>query len=257
MFEVAFLGILAAYIYFRNEPRIRKNSPNLSYILYLGCITLTAGIIIYCTDTSDAICIVSNYFSYTGIAFIFGALVAKHYRIYRIFCNSSATAVIIQEWKLYLFILLLWLYFMFLASMLLVAGFGAYTIVSDTNPFYIYVACRCNSALWNTFFKILFTLSKVLVVILAAILAFLTRKVPSSYSESHQIAIISYTIIAFGIVLAPLYFIMGNNTDSQTFRFLIQSVLVTIGLAAVLFILCLPILYQVYRDRRLRNERAD
>ncbi len=256
-FAFAFTVILFVYIYLRKEPRIRKNSPLLSYILLLGCILVTAGLIIASINTNDGICIVSRYFSYNGQALLFGSLVAKNYRIYRIFHNANAAPVLVPEWKLILGIGLYWLYFMFLVSMLLVAGFGSYLGVSRTNPFYTYLSCRCSSSFWNTFFLIVFTLSKITAIVAAAILAFVNRKIPAAYSESRQISIIVYTLLSFGIVLTPIYFVMGDNTNSQIFKFLIQAVFVTITVVTISCVLFLPNLYQVYHDRQVLRQRDE
>ncbi len=248
---VAFLVVLAAYIYYRKEPRLRKNSQNLSYLLIVGCIMVTGGLIISCIDTTDAICIISKFFSYTGIALVFGALAAKNYRIYRIFNNNTSTFVVVPEWKLLLAIGLYCLYFIFLILMLVAAGYGAYTVESESNPFYVFISCRCSSSFWNVFFTIFLTASKALVLMLIAVLAFLNRKIPSSYSETGQIAVVAYIFLSFSIVLGPIYFVMGDNTDSQSLRFAIQSIFCTIGLGAIFFVICLPNLYRVYLDRRV------
>ena len=253
-FALAFTAILFAYIYFHDEPKIRKNSPVLSYMLILGCILISIGLLAASIEKTDAICIVVQYIGYTGIAFLFGALLSKHYRVYRIFSNAKASAVYIPTWKLLLFIFLLWLYFIFLISMSLIDDFGAYTMTSENNPFYTFVICRCKTPFWNTFFRIVLTISKVLIIVAASVMAFLTRKVPSGYSESRQIAIVSYGLLSFGIVLIPLYYIMGDNTDSETFRFVIITIFSAISLATILLVLCLPNLYWIYRDRRLRRD---
>ncbi len=254
-FAVIFLIILTAFIYYHNEPQIRRNSPLLSYILYFGCILMTTGVIVALTETTDATCIVSKYISYSGLPMLFGALAAKNYRIYRIFNNSSANPVIIPEWKLLLFVGAYWLYFMFLISMTVAADYGAYIRTSESNPYYKYINCSCPSSFWNSFFAIVTIVSELAIILSACIFAFLNRKASASYRESRQIAIVSYTIVTFFIVLKPLYYVMGDNTDSETLRSVIQSIFITIVMTTVLCILGIPTMYQVYRGhkRRIRS----
>lgn len=256
-FAVAFTIVLLLYIYNRNEQRIRKNSPILSYVLLIGCLFLTGRQILNCMAATDAICIIALYVLYTGATLLFGALIFKHYRVYRIFHNYSGAAITISDWRLLSYTLLLWFFFMIVVTLFVIADFGAVTLQSNTNPFYFYVSCRNQSDFWTTLFRIVISVFCVMLVSATALLSFLTRKIPTHYGESHQIAMVCYTFV-FGVVLVPLYFLMGANTDAQTFRFVLESCFAIISLTAILCILCLPNLYRVHRDkkRNVRNRRS-
>lgn len=220
--------------------------------MIFGVLMALTGMIFSCLASSTAICILEYMFLYGGLSLLISGMVAKTYRIYRIFSNRKAIALVIKDWKLIVFMLLVMGYFLLLIGLSIIAGFGSYTFQSPSNPYYFFTSCNFASGTWRLIFRILLALSLLALIIVAVVLGVLNRNVPSSFGNARAIYISSVVVIIVYIIFESLYHITGSSTDSETIKFVIRLEMSVINTLTVLFVFFLPTIYRAYRyEKRL------
>lgn len=254
------LAIAVFVVVYWDHRLLRRDSPMFLLLILLGVLLVAvSGIIMAVGLTTSTLCILTDAFLVLGLTLIIANLLAKNWRIYRIFSNSSAYALRISDVDLMLFnivLLTLTLIQLFVYSY---AGGAVRPVVfwSEENRFYAYANCVCPSEgfqlarviLWYVYFGILF--------VATAVLGFLTRKVRYGYNESGVIATIVYIYICIGIVFIPLYYTQGSSADSQQTRVVLHSVALAVLMFATLTILFAPKIVRILRYERRHKRRQE
>jgi MFS-type transporter involved in bile tolerance (Atg22 family) len=81
------------------------------------------------------------------------------------------------------------------------------------------------------------------------ILAWLTRRVHSDYSESKSLATFAGIVAIVLVILVPLSLTLGDESDSQIIRFVIQSEFILIIVVSSLGLLFIPKTIMIFRNR--------
>ena len=233
--------------YYFNHPIIRRNTPLISLLVLSGIVFILIGGIIICTGITDASCIIFIFFSNIGFSLILGGIIAKNYRIYKIFNNGSASAVDISDLRLFLIVFVIVVYFTLLAILITIAGFSAKISQSSSDPFYLYYDCTIGNKFWKLFLAIFNETSLTLIRFLALGFAWINRKVVSTYSESHAVAAVILVYLCLDICFLPLYFALQNGTDSALYKLAIKSIYICLISVFTLILLFYARFYKVYR----------
>lgn len=209
-----------------NHPIVRKSSPIFSLLILLGIFFVELSFLFYCFSLTTVICRLDDWFLITGMALIIANLLAKDYRIYKIFNNSSAQAVRVSVWVLlsFSFVILPATWVLMILYETLGGGLQAKVIESDSDRFYSYVLCEVENDTIQLIFLITFYVYFILLFLVAAIFAFLNRKVSSLYGESKEVALVVYSWIGLAILYAPIYYVQGGSTDSNRVRFALRFI---------------------------------
>ena len=224
--------------------------------MIFGVLMALTSMIFNCLASSTAICILEYMFLYGGLSLLITGMIAKTYRIYRIFSNRTAVAIKIGDWKLIAFMLIVLCYFLLVVGLSIIAGFGSYVFQSPSNPYYFYTSCNFASSTWRILFKLGLALSLLVFISVAVILGILTKNVPPSYGNSRSIFISSLVVIIVYIIFESLYHMTSSSTDSETIKFVIRLEMGFINTLAVLFVFFLPTLYKAYRfEKRIETQR--
>lgn len=205
---------------------------------------------------SSAMCILTNFFLLSGVAFIVANILAKNYRVYRIFSNVKAKALTINDSSLFVFTVvivgitwIMWAVTSFADGPIkIVIGSGA------DNPYYVYGLCRVASQWFQDFQIIFWYVYFISLFLLAGFLGFLTRNVNHIFNESTNVTVVAFAYISFAIIFAPLYYIQSNTTNSNNTRVAIQALSVCILSAVTMALLHLPTLWKFYKIKRKRVE---
>lgn len=250
------LALMAWLAYRWNNVSLRKSSPLFLSLIALGvALVLIAGIIMSIGLTGSAMCILYVFFLVTGMTLIMSNLMAKNWRIYKIFSNVRADAVSLSDFKLLsfsaIFLILIWIQF-FIYSF--AGGTITLTRLQGTgNPFYVFDICESPTAWLQTFQIIMYFAFFFLLLLGTAILGFLTRKSSSAYSESKDIAKIIYIYLCMAIIFIPLYYVQGESTNSQDTRYVIVAINILILMLATLLILFIPKIIRVEFSHKSRK----
>lgn len=189
------LASILCMVYFyihRDEKVIKKASPVFCQLMLVGVILIGAGIIIWSMKQSTASCIAKVWLTVLGFGLIIGNLMAKTYRIFKIFSNIRVTTTAIRDSDLLKFSGIILLIEVIL---LLTYTFGASiptaeVVFSENYPLYSYIRCGYDDLEFHQTMAIVLIVFNVFLVILAAIIAYLTRNVDSAYNESRYIGMV-------------------------------------------------------------------
>lgn len=263
---VVILAVVCAVLnfVFRQRKYIRLTSPNLNYLIVLGCALLTISVYCYTYPALNenvlyGMCIVRAYTQAVGYSLCFGTICAKMWRVYFIFHNPSPNRRTIKDWQLILLVLAACVFDIVYVSLAL--AFDDYGPVnvpyvespSDVNEYGIVVEFEtlvCNSSASQIWIGFLFFL-KFLLQAAAVIFAIRTRKVKiKALNDAKEISVIIYitsvvlTIMVIGVITLDNF----RNADAAVF-----SLGLIVVSTIVLLLLFIPKWYNLYKDPHGEN----
>ena len=139
--------------FYRNDKYIKRSSPFFMALITLGIfLVLTSNILFSIGLTSSTMCILTNFFLLTGLAFIVANILAKNYRVYKIFSNSSAMALNMNDQTLFVFtIVIVGLTWIVWAVTSFADGpIEIFVGVGVNNRFYTFGICRVTTEWFQT-----------------------------------------------------------------------------------------------------------
>jgi hypothetical protein len=233
-FSFAVLAIIISFtikgifIYHRKDKSLRRSSPVFNFIILLGLDLIFIALIFYGLTYTTATCFLYAWLLAIGVGLCLSGVLVKSYRIYRIFKNSEATALIISDWKLGKFVILVIICELGLCSLYsFVSGIlGPVVIQSSSDIFYKYRICLVPSEAIQFTFLLLIYLFNFLLLISISVFALLTRKIDDSYSEARGIAYAVYCTILFQICFLPLVYTSQDSTGSAMTRYAVTGIII-------------------------------
>lgn len=251
------LAAIAWVLWNRNDPIVRRKSPTFMSLIGLGIVmVLLGGLWISIGLTNSTMCILYVFFLVTGMSLILACLMAKTWRIYRIFCNASARAIRISDLRLLIFPLVIlslgWIQF-FVYSF--AGGLIVPTrVVADSNPYYVFDICESPTSWLQVFQLISYYAYFFILICITAWMAWLSRHASAQYRETKMVAIIIYLYLCMGAIYAPLYYVQQNFTNSQDTRLAIVLLNVCILMLATILCIFLPTILEQIRAKRKRRD---
>lgn len=261
---VSFLSILLCcftsfYLYkHRRNKIIKKSSPTFCQLMLFGMVLVYIGLVLWTVDQTQLICILKIWTVIIGFGLIIGNLLAKTYRIFKIFNNIKVTTTAIRDRNILecSFAILL-MEILLLSIYTFVEGLPNPTVViSSTDPLYSYVVCEVGDDDFQTAMTIVIVIFNVILVLCAGVIAFLTRHVDSAYSESNYVGYTVYCYIILAIITFPLYFTGGDGTGSATRRYIERSLSLLLAMSFTWLALFAPKLRTIYQEKKLASERS-
>lgn len=260
---IAIILVLLCSLYFfvnRREKAIKKTSPIFSQLILLGILLCISSQIFWDTHQTEFTCFTKVWLLAIGFGLIMGNLLAKTYRIFKIFNNARVTSLVIRDIDLLKFTLAVLLMEILLLSIYCFpVGLPRPEIIQSQSDSLLKVfQCRVPSTFMQFFGTISLFTANFILVICAVFVAFLTRNVDSAFNESLYIAYIVYSYFVVAVVLMPLYYTAGDSPSSQSRQFVIRNIGILIPMFFTLFALFGPKIYFVHKakkaERRMQEE---
>ena len=232
---------ISSMIYFyvnRNEKIIKKSSPVFCQLILFGIIMVNSSLIIWTLTQTQVTCIVKLWVLCLGFALIMGNLLAKTYRIFKIFTNIKVSTAAITDIDLLKFSGVV---IFFEAALLAIYTFGSGTlpeaivINSSTNSLYAFVSCQVpNNETFQTTMTIVIIAFNIILVLLGAVIAYLTRNVDSAFNESTWIGATMYAYIFLSVIFLSLYYTNGDGSGSAGAQYAERSFAILLGMLLTL-----------------------
>lgn len=245
---------LIVLLKYKDHQIIRRNTPMISVLMLIGLLMTGFSGIITCFGVYTYSCIIYGFFYNIGFSLVIGGIIAKEYRIYRIFSNRSALALDIQDYKLFLIIGTITTYFLILAFIPIMGSVYAAVRRSDSNEFYLYWTCYFDSKVWKDITLFFTEISFVILRLLAILLAWKTRKVTAFYSESRAVFAVVIIYLCLNIIFIPLYQALSDGTDSAIYRYSIRLINISITMGATLILLFYYRFWLIYKYERNKKK---
>lgn len=252
---------LAFSIYFfvnRNEKVIKKTSPLFSQLMLLGIVMCITSQIFWDVSQTTFTCVMKIWLLAIGFGLIMGNLLAKTYRIFKIFSNAKVTSLVIRDVDLLKFtIAVILLEILMLCLYTFPAGLPKPTVIqSQSDSLLKYIECKVPSSFLQTAGIIMLLGVNFLLVLAAVVIAYLTRNVDSAFNESRYIAYTVYVFLLVTIILLPLYYTAGDSKSSVSRQFIIRTIAILVAMYFCLFALFMPKIILVHKAKRAEKKLA-
>ena len=235
---VCAIASLAVTAIFHRHSVMRAASPVFLCLTLLGLAVMFVSALMLSLPPSTVSCAGLSWCFHLGFQLAFAPLLAKTYRVYRIYGGQKLSVVKLSNSRLALIV----------AALLTmeVGLLAAFQGVSPMRPLIVsrnsgsplrvhdYGQCSVDSAGLPLFIAL--CIEKGVVLILGALMAFSTRRVSATYSESSGIAWSIYNLILSMAVLVPLVLLIDAVGDTLVALLLFALLWVSAFTLAVLFV---------------------
>jgi gamma-aminobutyric acid type B receptor len=223
----------------QDEPAIKASSPFFMFIILVGCFLIFLSLPLMMLDRGNSssidvaslACRAFLFMFSLGIIIVFGALLAKSWRIHAIFRSdelsvSKLTDDVVLKWVIVL------VFFDLVINILWSSIHPLVDTLSFSDPFTAQCGCQSES---------LYTWSaaaigyKALVMITTCVIAFRIRQAPSKYNESKQIFAAVYQLAFIAVILVPLVLAV-SNVQMAALAKLLGFTFATIATIVILFV---------------------
>jgi hypothetical protein len=179
-----FFGIM------REKPVIKRASPVFCQLMLLGLIMVWISLILWTGSQTTLTCNIKLWFFLVGYAIVMSNLLFKTYRIWRIFeINKSSRAHNLRNIDLLRYSAIIVLIEIIILIALMIVDMPRPQMFSTkSSDYYRYMSCGSKSQ-GQLIIMIVFIIFNVLMILMGAILAFLTRNAHSAFNESKFIAL--------------------------------------------------------------------
>lgn len=204
--------ILVAAIVFvyvtRDAPIIKRSQYELLELMIVGGVLICGAVVAYAGEPTHLLCGLRPVLVSTGFTTIFGALVVKSLRVYRVFMRTAMKRVTVTVRMMFKFLSV----FYVVDAIIFVAWFGLAfphpaTTSEDALEFEGKVdRVRCESS--SFIFTALLMFWKAILLSLGLYLSFLIRKVSADFQESVWIFASAMVVLFGSIVVLPLAYLV-------------------------------------------------
>ncbi len=238
--------------YYKDEKVVKKTSPFFSQLILIGIDLCLISQIFWAVDQTGFTCFVKVWLLAIGFGLIMGNLLAKTYRIFKIFTNVDVSQVIIQDTDLLKFSVVI---LAIEVALLCVYCFASGTprpvfIQSTSDSLLLIIQCSVPSGFVQTFGQISLLVFNGLLILCGVIIAYVSRHVESSFNESKYIAITVYIYLLVIIILLPLYYTAGDSGSSVNRQYILRSISVIAAMYFTLVALFVPKIMNIYRTKK-------
>ncbi|KAF9939919.1 hypothetical protein BGZ65_009009 [Modicella reniformis] len=231
---------------------IKASSPLFCCLELCGFILLYISTILGVDIPTPFTCMAKPLAFDVGFVVVVSNIVAKNFRVYRIFHNIYVTKQVIKDSHLLkivgsftlgnLIIMAIW----FLMA--------PPTLEKISMPdFTAYWSCSNTTGSSTLFFVLIFVYNGILLLI-ATYLAYMNRNVAADYNECRQIAFVVYNILLSGCLAMPTIFL---TRDQFLTKFTLSSVVILFGTTFALLIMFMPKLWEVFVEKERSQQRSN
>ncbi|KAI8341547.1 periplasmic binding protein-like I [Blakeslea trispora] len=223
VFGFAFTLIMFVLIFLNRDLKpIMVSSPIFCYLQITGIAFTYVAVALYLGKPNPAKCIFRQILLLIGFVLVIGSIVARNYRIYRIFQNVFTIRT--SQLKSY-FLVRIVAAFAIIGLLPLIVWYALYPIVIEevmVSPSSYCWLCGYPSAkvgTWDniTVVELIALVWCAILIVISAFLAFKTRNVGSKWSEATQIAYVSYNTGLAAMVATPNFFLPIENYVVRTY----------------------------------------
>ncbi|OZJ02979.1 hypothetical protein BZG36_03141 [Bifiguratus adelaidae] len=245
------LAAMIVVIWYRKVKVIRASSPLFLCLELLG-LTIAFSIPLFSLNfPSTAICIVREFLFPIAFILVIGNIVAKNFRIYRIFNNVFATkrAYLSDAYLLKMLAVLLIISLVPITVFMVVWPHNP-TVIALSPTSYCYVCWTSRdlspSGIGLAYSDLWTIIVDGVLLLMAVVLGFKTKNVGAKWSEAKEIAFITYIILIASLISLPTFFL---NINTYIVTFYIRFICLYITGLVVLGALLIPKIAQLLQHK--------
>ncbi|KAG0265627.1 hypothetical protein DFQ27_000502 [Actinomortierella ambigua] len=248
--------IMIVVITYRQAQVIKASSPLFCCLELFGFILLYFSTIMSLDIPQQFNCITRPVVLNIGFVLVVSNIVAKNFRVYRIFHNIYVTKRVIHDSHLLKIVGTL----MFGNLIIMTIWFARYPpVVQQTamSNFTSYWTCDYTQGRSMPFFAVVLVYDVILLLV-ATYLAYMNRNVAANYNECRQISFVVYNIVLSGVLTLPTLFLPKEQFITT---FILTNVVVLFGTTFSMGFMFVPKLYKLFtqleRESNSRHESTE
>ncbi|KAJ3006961.1 hypothetical protein HKX48_009379 [Thoreauomyces humboldtii] len=236
------LAVLVGVIWFRTSSAFKRASWKSLALILMGLMLADASVFLYIGNLSHATCMAQPFFLNVAFGLVFSNLLAKTWRVFKIFDNPYKMSKPIQDLDLTLFSLTVVAIEILIGTVWVATSRPVATDVAVNDLQAIQTCISPNSQTQSVMMAISLVFNGVLLV-LTTILSYKTRNVASMYNETKWIALSAYNIFAICALFIPLIF----KDTFASYVFIFRSLLILLSAGTTEVLLFLPKIMEFLR----------
>jgi gamma-aminobutyric acid type B receptor len=208
------VALVVFVIKYRNEAIVKRSQYEFLTVMLLGGVLMCGAAVVYAGEPTHFLCAARPLVTSLAFTLIFGALVVKSLRVYRVFMSGAMKRVVLSTATMFkilglfvlvdLLILLAWFVIDFPRPYLQPTKIGALSGATIDRH-----VCASSSFI----FSALLIFWKAIVLFMGLYLSFLIRNVSSDFQESIWIFASSLVVLFGSIILLPMAYLVELPAD--------------------------------------------
>ncbi|TMW68036.1 hypothetical protein Poli38472_007708 [Pythium oligandrum] len=229
-------------IYHRDKPIVKRSQFELLVVMIIGGIIVCISALLYAGKPSNFLCGARPFFISTGFTTIFGALIVKSLRVYRVFMKTALKRVTVTVAMMFKIFAIFVCVDLLILSVWFIVDFPHPTITNEHDSSFggnvDRITCKSSSFL----FTAVLMFWKAIVLFMGIYLSFLIRRVSADFQESTWIFASSVAVLLACLVILPLAY-MVQLSASAFYMFLACSLL--LATAGVMGMMLIPKMFRL------------
>jgi 7 transmembrane sweet-taste receptor of 3 GCPR/Bacterial extracellular solute-binding protein len=240
------IGAVLTFIY-RENAFIRCASPLFLMFIWLGALLGYSSLYTWAFEATQTSCIFKYWLGACGFVILFAALFAKTWRVWRLFSNKEFRALQISN----VHVMLMVVGFLSVQVLILLL----WTSINTPDVEYVEVnnderQLQCTSDNYWVWLGLTYGYLASIVLV-GAVLAFLSRKAARAFNETRQIAFSIYAVMVIGGIVVPLVHALDDSPDAVVILAVAGGVAGTTVVLAAIF---LPKFIPIFQGKEASRE---
>ncbi|KAJ3189717.1 hypothetical protein HDU85_000001 [Gaertneriomyces sp. JEL0708] len=232
LFIVLGLVATAMIVFYRNEGVIKKASWKSLTLIALGTSIASISPLLYIGTPNKAMCVLQPIVLNVGFGLTFSNLLAKTWRVYKIFFNTKMMIAPINDVKLFYFSAGIVVIELIISIVWVTYDAPSVSIIKMTEVKHMLMCQSSDASFQKRMTAVSMAFNGVLLA-LTTYLSYQTRDVRAEYNESKWIGVSTYNMVAVSALFLPLVY----NQDFIGYAFVLRSLGVI--LAVAVFQICI------------------
>ena len=256
-------------IVYRNYTTIKASSYRLNQFVFVGCYLIIVGAVLYTlsetiklhTTTQTGLCNLVLWTANMGLTLILATVCLKTWRLYCIFRRSFKDVTMLKQVILKDKILAGIIFLFFLVDILIgviwtfsdpLKAKEDYTFLESDGVVVTEITCE---SYWTEFWLLTTVTYKGTIMFFSLTLALLTHKVNLKQFETNNVIILVYLLSIISLISVPTYLIIRVINIGTTVHFVVISILLDSAVYICLFVLFLPPIIPLFREKYVPSLR--
>ncbi|KAJ3091755.1 hypothetical protein HK102_013522 [Quaeritorhiza haematococci] len=230
------------------HPVVKRSSPLFCNLMLVGILMIYADLFLWAGEQSQPLCIIKIWIPLIGFALTMGPMLAKTFRIWKIFENAAIRSRhLLNKHLLVMSGVVIGIEVLLLAIWTGVDPVRPVVSESgvDASILYSYEKCYGNSGPFQNAMLAVIAVYNMLLLLFGSFLSYKTRNVHSTFNESRYIGYSMYNLTLCGGVLLPIYLYIGEGPGWVVRTYIIRSLATLFAITACMIILFGPKVYLV------------
>lgn len=245
---------------YRDTPIVKRMSPIFCILILIGMILSLISVIMWCIKPSTITCILEIWTFVIGIDIIIANLLAKTYRLYKIFHGKRQAIIkgVSDRDMLVMSSIIICIDVVLLLIFTFISGLpGPVVVHLESNFLYSYTVCRDGSITVNNAIIDILIVLDVIILFFCTFSAYQIRNIDERFNESTRIAIIVYFISMIATIAITVYHSVENTNEVAAYQFATVSYGVFAIVIAIAVILFEPVVLVFYNNMRMKYRKSD